>query len=268
MIALLTDFGLSDAYVGILRGVLGRLAPGAPVVDLCHGVSPGDVRQGAYLLATALGYFPPSTLFVCVVDPGVGTNRRVLALETGRYRFLAPDNGLLSEVLEVETARELVAVDRPDLYLPGVSATFHGRDIFAPVAAHIHQGEPLSALGPPVADPVLLQHLWAEEGKEEIRARVIHADHFGNLVTDLRSERLSFWSRGAPVLVEIGANRVRGLATTYSDHPAGTLMALIGSSGRLEVCVAGGSALEALRSGPRPPVLVSREAPPPSPSEA
>ncbi|HEY3282531.1 MAG TPA: SAM-dependent chlorinase/fluorinase [Armatimonadota bacterium] len=258
VVALLTDFGLSDAYVGILHGVLARLAPEAKVIDLCHGVTPGDLREGAHLLGSALGYLPSQTVFLAVVDPGVGTDRRVLALEADRGRFVAPDNGLMAEVLEAGQVRSLVSVERPDLYLGGASRTFHGRDVMAPVAAALARGEQLSEMGPEVADPVALPRLWAREADDAIEASVIHVDRFGNLVTNLRTEALLAWLGTSEPEVRVADVTVRGLVATYRDAPPGTLIALPGSSGRLEISVTGGSALDLLGVNPRVGLTVRR----------
>lgn len=183
-IAILTDYGTADPFVGILKGVIWRIAPEAGLIDLTHGVPPGDVRAAAMQLWQAHSYFPEGTVFLCVVDPGVGTARRGLLVQSGGQIFIGPDNGLFTFILaDGSQAWELA---NPDLMLPNPGTTFHGRDIFAPAAAHAARGVPGSAFGPRLTDPQRLEKpvLHFEEAGE-IRGEVLLADHFGNLLTSL-----------------------------------------------------------------------------------
>lgn len=253
LIALLTDFGLDDPYVGIMKGVIARLNPAATVLDLCHGVRPQNVREGAFLLATALPYFPPGTVFVAVVDPGVGTARRPLALATPAGFFVGPDNGLLTWALPggptglETTPREgplppgvrAVELTNPAYWLPTVSATFHGRDIFAPVAAHLARGVPLEDLGRP-----LDRILWLPRPRPvrrsdgTLEAHVLHIDRFGNLITDLEPADLR--PLGPRPVFTVGSSQIVGLVRTYAEGQG--LVALVGSSGHLEIALPNGSA--------------------------
>lgn len=187
VIALLTDFGLRDGYVGTMKGVMLSLVPHAALLDITHEVAPQQVSSAAWLLSTCYRYFPQGTIFTCVVDPGVGSERRPLAVAAGSWLFVGPDNGLFSYVLEQETVHEAVALTNPQYHLAQVSATFQGRDIFAPVAAHLATGVPLSALGTTLA-PSTLQRVnttLAQREQDEVKGQVLHIDHFGNLVTSI-----------------------------------------------------------------------------------
>jgi len=187
-IALLTDFGHGDPYLGIMRGVILSINPQAQVVDLCHEVLPQNVFQAAFLLRAAYPYFPTGTIFVAVVDPGVGSARRILCLDTQCHLFLAPDNGLLSLIAAPGRWRHVTS---RRYFLNPVSHTFHGRDIFAPVAAHLSLGLDPGELGPVVADPVQLPAHIPQRFGDELRARVVHIDHFGNLITNVTAADLA-----------------------------------------------------------------------------
>ncbi len=264
IIALLTDFGLADAYVGIMKGVVLGICPTARLIDLTHDIQPQNVRQAAYVLLTAYRYFPPETVFLVVVDPGVGTARAPIAVETAHGRFVAPDNGVLSYVLQETPPRQTVALTEHRFHLPEISQTFHGRDIFSPVAAYLAQGTPLTAFGPPRQNLVTLPppRLSADAGK--IVGEVLHIDRFGNLISSIGrlswedEEHLQFSPRFGvrmdvpPALVakacrvQIGGHPVGPIRRTYGAVPAGTVTALIGSAGQLEIGVNQGNAAEVL----------------------
>jgi S-adenosylmethionine hydrolase len=254
-IALLTDFGLTDAYVGVMKGVMLGLHPRAALVDLTHGVQPQNVRQAALTLMTAYRYFPAGTVFLVVVDPGVGSTRRPVAVQAGDYGFVAPDNGVLSYTLAQLEAVRAVELETP----AGVSSTFHGRDIFAPAAARLARGDALGALGSPVGDLVQLPAPRLSVAPGTIRGEVVHIDHFGNVVTSIgRLERSTpqtltlrpaFGGNVTPLTVDAvsaqisaGGVQVRGIHATYSEVEPGTLLALVGSSALLELGVNQGNA--------------------------
>lgn len=219
-IALLTDFGLSDHYVGTMKGVILGLAPEARVVDLCHDVPPQDVAAAAFRLRAAAPYFPTGTIFVCVVDPGVGSERRIVWArgKSGR-QYLAPDNGLLSWL--DEGLDELRSVENAEWRLRPTSATFHGRDVFAPAAARLSRGEDPARLGPAIETIQAFE--WPQDA-------VVAVDRFGNAITSVREAgRVRFRGKAVPV------------KRTYADAEPGTPLALVGSSGLLELSVAGGS---------------------------
>ncbi len=231
LITLLTDFGTADGYVAQVKGTILSLVPGANLVDLAHDVAPGDVTMAAWILAGAWRRFPEGTVHLAVVDPGVGTARRALAATAGGQSFVAPDNGLLSQVFDVRGHAAVALAD-----VPGASPTFHGRDVFAPAAARLATGTPLAELGAPVSDPVRLPRPPLQRRGADLAGAVVHVDRFGTLVTNLPAERLA---PGAHV--RLGVYDVP-LRTTFGDVPSGDLVAFIGSGGTLEIAVRDGRA--------------------------
>ncbi|HUT16526.1 MAG TPA: SAM-dependent chlorinase/fluorinase [Anaerolineae bacterium] len=247
VVALLTDFGTDDAYVGIMHGVILRVNPEASIVDVCHDIAPQDVQAAAFVLSTAYPYFPTETIYVVVVDPGVGSERRAIAMRTRRGTFVAPDNGVLSYVLAREAVSQMVQVTNARYWLSPLSDTFHGRDVFAPVAAHLSLGLSLSELGPPVRDPVHLTLAEPRVGEDgTIRGQVLHVDRFGNLVTNIRRELLS---PGQTLRTRVADREVPGLVKTYAAAGWGELLTLVGSNGYLEISLRDGSAATALKVG-------------------
>lgn len=248
-ISLLTDFGTTDYYVAAVRATLLRLAPDATLVDVSHDVAPGDVEGAAWLLAAAARWFGAGTVHYAVVDPGVGSARRILAARAGGAFLVAPDNGLLTPFLDGAPAcyedyrsggsppLELRAVERSDLFLPGPGATFHGRDRFAPVAAWLARGEALAELGPPADDPVRLDIEPPRRDGDVLHGRVAHVDRFGNLVTDLPTE----WLGNAGCEVRIGGHATSLVVDHFAQLPPGRPGALPGSLGTLELSLDGAS---------------------------
>lgn len=256
IVTLLTDFGTADAFVGVMKGVILGIAPHAHLVDLTHEVPPQAVAIAAFLLETARREFPPGTVHLVVVDPGVGSARRALAVEGPRARFVAPDNGVLSPVLEAGEAAAVHALTRPEFFRHPVSRTFHGRDVFAPVAGHLANGVPLAALGPPVTDPVRLALPRPEPRPDGGAAgEVLHVDRFGNLITNLPAA-LATAGRGIP-LVTVAGRQIRGLAESYTAVPADRPGAIVGSAGTVEVFLRGGSAAALLAVGRGAPVILT-----------
>jgi S-adenosylmethionine hydrolase len=253
VIALLTDFGTADGYVGIMHGVILRINPAATVVDVCHEVPPQHVRAAAFILATVYPYFAPDTIHVVVVDPGVGSERQAIAVQTARGVFVAPDNGVLSYVLAREPTLQMVQLTNTEYWLASLSSTFHGRDLFAPVAAHLSRGVPLSDLGCVVQNLVRfalsVPHV-AEDGT--IHGEVLHVDRFGNLITNLTRELLPM---GHQVRIQIAGREVSGPAASYAQVREGDLLALFGSSGYLEIAMRNGNAAAVLQARPGTPVL-------------
>ena len=249
-ILLLTDFGTRDGYPAIMKGVIWSIAPQAEVADLAHDIPPQDVLAAALTLGRAAPYFPAGTIFVAVVDPGVGTSRRPLAARLGAHLFAAPDNGLLTVVLQKAERSgepvEIVHLDRPGYWLPQVSRTFHGRDIFAPVAAHLANGAALTELGTPIADPIRLRLPEARRTRQGWQGEVIHIDHFGNLATNLGSAHLP---QAGEVEIHIRGERIAGVVYAFGDKPPGALTALIDSFGALSIAVVNGNAAERLGAG-------------------
>ena len=254
IISLTSDFGLTDAYVGAMKGAILGINPEAVVVDISHSIEPQNVSQAAFILSTACEAFPDGAIHVVVVDPGVGTERRGIVLKTPRATFVAPDNGVLTYVVRAYapdgsmlpvtptapgTYLEAVNLTNQKYWRSPVSATFHGRDIFAPVAAHLSLGVALHDLGEPVPSLEMLPVASPERKPDgTVVGRVIHIDHFGNLVVNIACERLT----GKPwkTIVEVGQRRIEGLSQTYGQAPG--LLALTGSTGYLEIAFNGGSA--------------------------
>lgn len=257
VIALLTDFGTSDPYVGIMKGViLARCLALQPplnlpiqIVDITHEVRPQNVRQAAYLLRSAYRYFPPHTIYLVVVDPGVGTERKPLAIETDRGIFVGPDNGVFGHVLAEAESWQAVALWPPE----NVSATFHGRDVFAPAAAALACGEDLLKLGTPTTDVLRLEPYRLEMVESgQLTGEVIHIDHFGNVITSLgpfewsgaaltlRDPSIRLEAASADIIID--SQRIAGIHATYGDLPSGELMAVINSDRQLEIAVNQGNA--------------------------
>jgi S-adenosylmethionine hydrolase len=253
IITLTTDFGTADAYVGVMKGVILRFAPHVTLVDISHEVPPQDVSTAAFLLYQAELFFPADTVHVVVVDPGVGSARRALAVRTGSGMFVAPDNGVLTHILTHSTGYEAYSLTRPEYWLPNPSNTFHGRDIFAPVAARLAGGMPISRLGEPINDPICLSVPAPEfRASDEIIAHVLHIDRFGNLILDIQAEHLP----AAPIF-ELAGNRIRGLRRTYADGVPGELIAYIGSTRQhIEVALPGGNAARHLGARVGTPVYI------------
>ena len=251
IVALLTDFGVQDHYVGAVKGAVLAVCSDAQLVDLTHGIPPHDIEAGAFALAASYSAFPQGTVFMAVVDPGVGTARRGIAVESGGYRFVGPDNGLLTLVLPDPESANLRAITNAGLFRSEVSSTFHARDIFGPVAAHLARGCALEEVGPAIQGIVLLPLPRARrEPDGGWIGHVVHIDRFGNLTTSLTAkEFLQVLEEAGGRLGDITAGvggRVLPVVGTYGDVQKGALCALMGSSGRLEIGVNLGSAAKAL----------------------
>ncbi len=255
IVTLTTDFGTQDAYVGVMKGVILSIVPQATLVDLCHEVPPQSVRAGAFVLYQAVPYFPPDSVHLVVVDPGVGGQRRPMAVRTERGVFVAPDNGVLSLVLDSQPPLEIVELRNVNYHLQPASATFHGRDLFAPAAAYAAKGVPLSAMGPTIDSWVSLPPPAVETNPSgDIVAHVMHVDHFGNLILDVTADRI-----GYGVSFAAGRRRIARLSRTFSDVPSGHLVAYEGSThGHIEIAVRDGNAADhvGLRVGDQ--VLIRR----------
>jgi S-adenosylmethionine hydrolase len=256
IITLTTDLGLTDAYVAAMKGVMLDINPEAKLVDICHNIEPQNIRQAAFILVTAYSFFPHKTIHIVVVDPDVGTERRAIILRTQSADFIAPDNGVLSYVIqqsstkpveditdvqqmELDTELQAVAISDPRFWRSPVSPTFHGRDIFAPVAALLSLGFPLLDFGEAVTSVTMLPfpHPY-QELDGSLVGHIIHIDGFGNLITNIKRDDLP-WTTQA-VTIMIGNHSMSGLSLTYAGERG--LLALIGSSGYLEVSLKGGNA--------------------------
>ncbi len=265
ILTLTTDFDIADGYVGVMKGVILSIAPQARLVDISHQVPPQDVRRAAYLLYTVADFFPPDTVHLVVVDPGVGTQRRPMALHTPLGYFVGPDNGVFSHLIAGAEEWTAVELADPAYRLPHVSNTFHGRDIFSPAAAHLAAGLALEKLGPPIADPVMLPLPHLEVGPERVEGEVLYTDRFGNIITSIGrlawvGDELLLTPAFHPTLsphrvpaaarVELAGRRIETIHRTYGLVEVGDLLALVGSEGFLEVAMRQGNAAAAL--GVRP----------------
>ncbi|MBN1367129.1 MAG: SAM-dependent chlorinase/fluorinase [Dehalococcoidales bacterium] len=250
IITLTTDFGLSDGYIAAVKGVILSINPRVTIIDITHQIPPQNINQAAFVLNAAYKYFPPQTIHLVVVDPGVGTKRRAIILKTPRFYFVAPDNGLLSYVIhnyssstEISSKLEAVAITNPKYWLNPVSRTFHGRDIFAPVSAHLSLSVPMKEFGETISSVTILPLAEIRtETDGSIIGQVIHIDGFGNLVTNIKEADLP----PGKLVVTIGNRRIPGLSPNYAQGEK--LMALIGSSGYLEIAVREGSAASYLNT--------------------
>lgn len=259
MITLLTDFGTDDGYVAQMKGVILGIAPGVAIVDVTHVVPPQDIRRAALLLDEVVDAFPPGTVHVVVVDPAVGSARALVGVEAAGQRFLAPDNGVLTCVLARYPAQRIHRLTAERFRRTPVSSTFHGRDVFAPAAAYLSSGTDLSEFGPPVAatDLVSLPIPRPRHAGRTWTGEVIAVDRFGNLITNLTAAEIGDAAgQPDPAQVTIGAATIQGVSRYYAERGPGELLALLGSSGRLEVAVNGGSAAELLGLGVGASVLV------------
>ncbi len=245
LITLLTDFGLRDSYVAQMKGVILGIAPSAQVVDLSHQVKPQDVAGAALLLDDALDAFPVHAIHVVVVDPGVGSTRRAIALSTARGRFIGPDNGVFSAVLARTPLEQAVELRHPAYQRQPVSSTFHGRDLFAPAAGHLARGVAMTELGPAATNLVNLSLPTPTVTPTGLTLHVLAVDHFGNLLTDLRSRHTA--GRSFNLLTD--DDQLIPLVSTFADLPEGALLAYWGSTDRLEIACRNGSAAQRLAAG-------------------
>jgi len=243
LITLTTDFGTCDWFVGTMKGVILGLQPRATVVDLTHEIPAGDVRAGAFALMAGCQFFPKGTVHVAVVDPGVGSARRAIAVQTENNFFVGPDNGVLSFALAREKIEAIRQLTNKKFFLKDVSHTFHGRDVFAPVAAHLSRGVPIQKLGPKVKNFVRFESSEPLRSHSIIKGEVVYIDRFGNAITNIPNETLS----GGGWEVFIKAKRICGIESFYQSVKIGQALAMPGSSGFLEVAVNGGSAVRKLR---------------------
>lgn len=239
-ITMLTDFGTADGYVAAMKGVIAELAPTALIDDAAHDIAPGDVHAAAWALAGYWRRYPLATVHIVVVDPGVGGPRRALAIGADGRFLVGPDNGVLSRVLSQVTAPRVVAIENEVGPSGSVAPTFHGRDVFAPAAAHLAVGRPIGDLGRDIADPVMLELPQATARGGNVHGEVVHVDRFGNLITNIDARLVA-----GPARVVILGSSCR-LLRTYADAEPGALVAVIGSQNVLEIAIRDGSAADAL----------------------
>ena len=242
LIALLTDFGTRDHYVGTMKGVMLGVCPDASLVDISHDIPAHDVLGGAFELAAAYRYFPKGTIFLVVVDPGVGSTRRGIAVECGEYLFVAPDNGVLSIVFGEVPPRRIVELGEPRYALPAISKTFEGRDRFAPAAAWLATGLELTELGRAASQPVMLNVPRPAVASGSIDGEIVRIDRFGNLVTNIDHRTFAGFANGGSIVIRLADRDITRVIATYADAGPGELCALFGSSEHLELALNGASA--------------------------
>ncbi len=264
IITLTTDFGLKDEYVGVIKGVILGLAPQARLIDICHSIRPQDIRQAAFILQAAAPYFPKGAIHLAIVDPGVGTKRQLIAVRAMDQIFLGPDNGILTPFLHDPLFAEAICIDCPEHYLTPLSATFHGRDILAPIAAALANGIGLSRLGARAFKENLIKlaspTLQIDRIHGNIAGSVIHIDHFGNLTTNIHQRDLAgLTADPASIQIFHKQQQVTGLTSAYASVPDSQVLALIGSRGYLELAAANGNAARILGAEMDDPVRVTRE---------
>ncbi len=249
-ITLLTDFGLKDGYAGLLKGVIWSIAPDVQITDLSHSIPPQDVFTGSLTLMRCVPYFPPGTIHIAVVDPGVGTSRRALAAQIGKYFYIGPDNGIFSHLIEpAKSAGEPIrffSLDQPRYWLPEVSPVFHGRDIFAPVGAHLAQGVPIEQLGSRITDPATITLPQPSPTEYGWVGQVIHVDTFGNLATNITIKEIAPLNS---VVVKINQIKIPGIVKAFGERQPGEPVALIDSSGWLSLAVVNGNAAQDWSAG-------------------
>jgi len=247
VITLMTDFGIKDGNVGVMKGVIWGLCPTAHISDLSHLIGAQNIREAAYILARSVPYFPKGSIHVVVVDPGVGTQRRPMAAHIGDWFYVGPDNGTITGLLERAEQEgwhaDFVELDQPEYWLQNISYVFHGRDIFSPVAAHLANGVSLAKLGTSFYAPVRIEMPKPEKTQDGWRGEVIHIDHFGNISTNIRVENLGeAMKQKENIIVSLGNIKINGLVNTFGERPVGELIALIGSTGNLGIALVNGDA--------------------------
>ncbi len=257
IITLTTDFGEGSPYVAAMKGVILSINPVARIVDVSHAISPQDVRQGALALADATPLFPPGTIHVAVVDPGVGTSRKILYAEIAQQRYVCPDNGLLSRLARRHRPTKMRSITADEWFRRPVAPTFHGRDVMAPVAAHLSLGLDPDELGPPLEELATLDWPGAAKVANRIDGQVTAIDSFGNLITNISREMLAGTPTDESVTVVCDEHETQGIFQTYGEQPPMTLIALIGSSDMLELAIVGDSAKIMLGVGVGAPVVVT-----------
>lgn len=246
VITLTTDFGLTDPFVGIMKGVILNLAPSARIIDITHGIEPQNILQAALVLESTHAYFPKNTIHLVVVDPGVGSDRRPIAVKTKSAIFVGPDNGVLSSVMAPSS--RVFELTNKKYFLDSPSSTFHGRDVFAPASAWIAKGIPLSKMGRKINDPHILKLPQPEVKRNVIAGEIIHIDRFGNCISNISSELLNTtFQLNDSLTLKIGKTRIHDFASHYSQFNPGDIGCLINSWGKVEIFCRDGNAAKKLK---------------------
>ena len=242
IVTLLTDFGIKDPYVGIMKGVVLGLNPNAAIVDLTHQIEPGDITQAAHVMRESFSFFPPSTIHVAVVDPGVGTSRKPILVKSRNHFFVGPDNGLFWPIIKADLRVLIVHLTNEKFFLPHISRTFHGRDIFAPVAGHLSLGTDPLKMGDPMENPMRIPDTTPTRKGDSFFGRAVRIDHFGNVITNICREDLVRFLGSRQMVIRVEKERIEGVTKTYADGEKGKLLALFGSTDHLEIAVNSGRA--------------------------
>lgn len=233
-IVLLTDFGLNDSFVGVMKGVISRINPQAKIIDLCHKIESHNIHDAAFLLESSYPYFPEGTVFLIVVDPGVGSERKSVIVETEKHIFVAPDNGVLSFLTERDIKR-IIQITNEEYFLKPVSHTFHGRDIFAPVAAHLSRGETVEKFGPAIRKINRLKFPEPQVKNNRLLGEVMYVDHFGNLITNINQDAFLRFIESKKFQIVIGKAKISKISSSYQEGKEGLPIAIFGSFDNLEI---------------------------------
>lgn len=258
IISLLTDFGTRDGYVAAIKAVILEINPLAHLIDMSHDIEPQDVRAGAFLLSAHCKFFPAGSVHLAVIDPGVGTDRRLVALQAGDQIYVGPDNGLLDFCIELGI-KQAVEITNQALWHQPVSMTFHGRDILAPVASHLSLGKPFQEIGTHIGIERRLPVVSCKVSREEIFGQVVYVDRFGNLITNISSRMLRELGGGEHLEVSLDGKNAGTLRSTYASVPAGSTVAVVGGFDRLEIALNGGDACSAFGAGVGASVAVQKK---------
>jgi S-adenosyl-L-methionine hydrolase (adenosine-forming) len=256
IITLLTDFGTKDHYVASMKGVILSINPGCTLVDISHQISPQDIEEGAFVLASAISSFPQGTIHLSVVDPGVGGPRKPILIVTSNCYFIGPDNGLFTLALLREKEKRIFVLTKKKYFLPEVSSTFHGRDLFAPVAAYLSLGIKPETLGERTDTWVEMSLGKPKKKGKELAGEILHVDVFGNLTSNIDEQSLSGFAGGLPLLIRVGRHLIRGVKKGYWEGKKGEMIALIGSGGFLEISLRDGNAQKKLKIKKREKIRV------------
>lgn len=249
VITLLTDFGLQDTYVSAMKGMMLKINPEVKIIDLTHLISPQDIKGASYALYSSYRFFPKGTIHIAVVDPEVGSSRRIICAKVAHQYFLAPDNGLLTLVLKAESLHQIFEIDLKKLPPFDISFTFHGRDIFAPVAAYLSIGRAIESFARKIEKPISTLNIFSKVTKGGLlKGEIIHIDGFGNLITNIERKTFVEACKGKKPMVCIRGHSIQGFSRFYNEARKGELLALWNSSDFLEVSINQGSAMEALRA--------------------
>ncbi len=251
VISLMTDFGIKDGTVGVMKGVIWGICPAAQISDLSHIIQAQNIREAAYILARSVPYYPKDSIHVVVVDPGVGTARRPMAARIGDWYYVGPDNGTITGLLERADpqgwSNEFVELNQKKYWLSNISHVFHGRDIFSPVAAHLANGISLHEVGTPFTDPVRIQLPKPVQTENGWQGEVIHIDHFGNIASNIRVENLgAALDKKEKIIARIGQHEIKGMVNTFGEKSPGELVVLMGSTGNLGISIVNGNAAAGL----------------------